>query len=101
MKSIIKLPLSSLLSEDNLTEYRRVKEISESEIQFIVANVSTNLVWHTKSNCFKFWKLEVQSHLVKSSDKIVLSEYPEQYAYIASEWKNNSNEIVILLEMCH
>ena len=81
--------LKSLLQQQNLTD-------------FVVANIGTQLSWVSSGNCFQFWKSEVKPHLVRDPDMdFSTDDFPNGYAYIASEWSGPFQNNVVLLEMYH
>jgi hypothetical protein len=50
-----------------------------------------------------FWKLEVRPHLVLEPERpFDVSEFPEGYCYIASEWKaGDETQPIVVLEQHH
>ena len=110
MEVITKLPLSKLFSEDPSIEFERKDQLFENDlklmlksgkVQFVTANVGNPIIWQEIENCYEFWKSEVRSHIVLNPERIDLSEYPGEYAYIASRWEGSNGKSIVLLEMCH
>ena len=65
-------------------------------VRFVVADVGTSLRWIPESECFDFWKHEVQPHLVEPGQRVSLDQVPGQYAYFTSQWDDGSSPIVLL-----
>jgi hypothetical protein len=69
-------------------------------VQFIVANCGIKLNWIPMQERFKFWET-VRSHVADPSKTIYLKEFPNETAYIASQWRGSMGESLILLETHH
>lgn len=61
-----------------------------------------------KSDTYDFWKEEIKVRIVepeKADCGFYLEEYPNEYCYIAREYRNNKNKedaiSYIVLQMCH
>lgn len=77
-----------------------IKEILQSgPIQFLIADVGHKLEIIDASQCFKFWKAEVEKHLADKPTR--LEDYPNEYLYFASKWIAQGLSPVILLEKHH
>ena len=74
--------------------------LRDGPLQFVVANPGDKLRWIDAQGIFKFWKSELIPHLYDPK-KLHLDDYPDAYFYLASEWRLDSGEAVILLEICH
>lgn len=103
MSVITELPLSRLTS--TLGEATHVGEVGSDSIRdllrsgvlrFVVADVGASLRWIPESECFDFWKQEVQPHLVEPGQRVSLDQVPGQYSYFASQWEDGSSPIVLL-----
>jgi hypothetical protein len=73
-------------------------------VTFVVANIGQPLTWVEPSFAFRFWKEEVQLHLVdppSAEAGFSLESFPGGYAYVASEWSGGSAPAVVLLGMHH
>jgi len=66
----------------------------------MVADVGAKPKWVLQSECFTFWKNDVQSHLAEPAQRVVLDEMPGAYCYFASEWEADGLPIVVL-QLCH
>lgn len=110
-KVISRLPLTELRTEgqDTALERKRfltsddIKELIKTQpVTFVVADVGRKLNWVAPDNCFQFWKSEVKPNLVDDPDgQINLSDFPDDYAYLASKWTGKQQDTVVLLEKYH
>lgn len=79
-----------------------VKDIvKQYPVEFVIADVGLKLKWIAIDKCYDFWKSEVEKHLVDSPEKFHLEDFPNEYAYIASEWVGEIQAPIILLEKYH
>ena len=109
-KIVVTIPLQNLWTQENDIEARRISYLTKPElkeflkksvVKFVVADVGQNLKWVDMGQCFDFWKSEVQKHLADNINKIDLDIFPDNYAYIGSEWTNNNGIPIVLLEKVH
>ena len=110
-KIITSLPLESIWYEEEEINALKVGYVSFSEIEnylrlskvrFVVANVGDELHWIELDKCFQFWKDEVKPHLASDLDKIYLDNFPDHYAYVASNWRQEDAAMpIVLLERYH
>jgi hypothetical protein len=49
---------------------------------------------------FDFWK-ETKPHIAEPQRPIILKEFPGEIAYVASEWRGQNGQCLILLESYH
>src|SRR5215203_4926531 len=84
---------SSFLTKERIKEMLR-----NGPVDFILADVGNKLEWIATSNCYNFWKSEVEIHLTENLPEIDLDDFPNDYAYIASEWTGDIKTPIILLE---
>jgi hypothetical protein len=92
---------------------RRVRPISASEVRefmriglkdFCVADVSHPLRWLDPASLFEFLKHEVLPRLVDPSSAeqgFSLDDFPGGYAYLASEWQDDTGGKTVLFEKYH
>lgn len=108
MESIItKMPLDKLEFDNKDFKKCRFlvieeikKLLTQNQISFAIADVGKPLEFIKSEAVFEFWKKN-KENIAKDLDKINLEDYPEEFAFVASEWISNSNEKVILLEKHH
>src|SRR5437867_3382713 len=69
-------------------------------IEFVVADPGPlPLRWISLTDCHKFWKSEVKAHLAEPYAKARLRDFPGEYFYFASQWRDpNSTLPIVLLE---
>ena len=103
------MPLTEIWDDDGPLEATRERfldldqlkgMLSQSPVEFVVANPGAPLKRIPVEKCFEFWKSEVKSHLA-SADGFSLEDFPGEYAYVASEWSGELEATVVLLEMHH
>ncbi len=108
---VIRIPLDELWDDSGPLIAERVRCLSKLDLRelvrlgavtFYVAEGGGPLRRVEPAECFDFWKSEIEPHLVDPPEKrIYLDDYPDGYAYVASEWKTNDGTSVVLLEMYH
>lgn len=84
------------LTADNIQDM-----LKEYPIEFVVANVGEKLKWISYEKSFDFWKTELKPHLANDINSINLDNFPDNYAYIASEWTGEIQTLIVLLEKYH
>jgi hypothetical protein len=104
---VTKLPLDELTVDKIAFERKRnllPVEIEEflklNNVEFITADVGHPINKISNEAAFKFWK-ESKSNIVKDFDYIRLEDYPQEYAYLASEWISEAGNRLIVLEKYH
>jgi hypothetical protein len=107
---ITQLPLTILWTDQKELKAKRLRYVDRKRIRelmkeipivFVVADVGSKLKWINPDKCYQFWKEEVQDRLAENPDKVHLDDFPNGYAYIASEWTRENKEPIILLEKAH
>jgi hypothetical protein len=103
MSVITKLPLSHLTTPRG--EAKRVGDIGFDAIRnllrvgtvrFVVADVGSPLHWVPETECFDMWKNDVKPHLAGPDQQVYLEQFPDEYAYFASQWDDGSSPIILL-----
>jgi hypothetical protein len=109
-KIVTTLPLPNLWTDVADLQSVRIQYLNKEQVSamlkngpvaFVVANVGEKPRWIEPDQCYTFWKTEVNPHLASYSDRIHLEDFPDEYAYIASEWSGDTTAPVILLEKIH
>jgi len=109
-KIVTEIPLKQIWTDTGDLSTVRNRYLGKSEIKemikniqtpFVVADVGQKLIWIDKEKTFDFWKNEVEKHLVLDHNHIDIGNYPDHYAYIASEWLNEDSNAIIVLEKTH
>ena len=110
IRLVTKIPLSEIWKFDqdfdsNRKYYLNEEQINNilqiSKVDFIVADVGHHLHWVGADHCYDVWKNEIKNHLANLNEHIILENYPDNYAYLASEWTTKSLIPIILLEKIH
>ncbi len=107
-QKILQTPVKDFQLGNGLDTYRRNRQLTrenikvilqKNSIQFLIADVGHKLEIIDASQCFTFWKAEVEKHLASKSTR--LEDYPDEYLYFASEWVAEGLNPVLLLEKHH
>jgi hypothetical protein len=108
LKVVTMTPLTELWTDEGLVDAKRGRQLSTSDLKeilndviFVVADVGQKLNWIKKEKVFDFWKTDLQKHLWNKSDEIKLDNFPDNYAYLATEWTDKADTKIILLEKLH
>ncbi len=109
-KIVTTIPLENIWTDQNEIQANRTSYLTSDEIksllkksfvQFIVADIGHKLKWIDKDQGFNFWRTEVERHLANDINHIVLNNFVDNYAYVASEWTGEHGTSIILLEKFH
>jgi hypothetical protein len=93
-------PVSAVRSRD-LTSADIRDLLRSGPVRFVVANVGAESKWVPLSECFAFWKGEVQGHLADPEQRVELDRFPDGYCYFASEWSAPDGPPIVVLEGTH
>ena len=106
---VTKLPLAELWDESGTLTGDRLRTLDQSNlaellrtapVQFVVADCGLQLRWIPTEQRFEFWKA-IRLQIADPSRPMYLKQFPNETAYIASEWRGRSGESLILLEAHH
>lgn len=109
-KIVTKIPITELWNSElviatNRNQYLLTQDVNELlkilPFQFVIADVGLHLKWINKEKCFNFWKTVAKNHIVDNIKKIELAICPDNYAFIASKWITDQQDIIVLLEKLH
>ncbi len=76
--------------------------LRQSPVEFLLADVGTPLRRVDISKCSEFWEAEAEAHIVNDPDSgFRLEDFPDGYAYVASEWSGGIKTPIVLLEKHH
>ena len=105
---VVSLPLEELWTREGPLMAQKRRDLSLGEIvrllragpvRFVVADLGQPMEWVVEADCFTFWKSEAKRHVVDSvSEGFHLDDFPDQYAYVASEWAVDPGSPIVLLE---
>ena len=106
---VTRLPLVELWDDAGSVSATEVRDLAAEHIRdllragpvrFVVADVGSPLRWVPVSDCFRFWKAEVQSR-VAGPGGAYLDDFPGGYCYFASEWEPVEGLPIVLLAVAH
>jgi hypothetical protein len=108
MESVItKMPIDKLELDNKdfkKCRYLVIEEIkkilTQNPISLAIADIGKPLEFIESETVFEFWKKN-KENIAKDLDKIILEDYPNEFAFIASEWISNTGDKLILLEKHH
>ena len=105
---VTEIPLKEIWNHEGAIEAIRDRYLSANAlknmlkkfpVEFVIANVGDPLKSVPISMCYDFWKSEVKAHLVSNPEESFrLEDFPEEYAYLASEWSGEIQNPIVLLE---
>ena len=107
LRVVIAMPLEELWDDDGAFG-RRVEHLSADQIKAILklgpvrlveADVGEPLRWTALDDCYARWK-QVSAN-VANADRFFLEDFPDQWAFVASEWEGRLGERLILFEKHH
>ena len=106
---VTKIPLTELWNEAGTIPSECIRSIDEGallelirscSVQFVIADCGLKLDWIPIDNRFSFWKT-VRSQIADPTKPIFLGSFPQETAYVASEWRGRAGECLVLLEKYH
>jgi hypothetical protein len=108
-RNITELPLQELWDDRGMVAARRLRDLAAADVRellrsgpvrFVVAGLGAKPKWVPESDCFAFWKSEVQARVAVPGNRIVLEDFPSGYCYVAAAWEAEGRPIVVL-QICH
>lgn len=106
---VTKIPLTELWDESGTLSNERLRMVDKNNLaellqtgplQFVVADCGLKLMWIPTQQRFEFWK-RVKPQIADPAKPICREQFPNETAYIASEWRGPGGERLILLEKHH
>jgi hypothetical protein len=103
------MPLTEVWDDSGARSSERIRDLDQSglhalmrsgPVQFVVATPGLRLNWIPVENRFDFWK-KVRPQIAAPAKRIYLRQFPNETAYVASEWRGRTGECLILLETFH
>jgi hypothetical protein len=97
---VTKLPLTEMWDETGTLLGERIRHLDPNlvrelvqtdPVQFIVADCGAKLNWIPAQERFEFWKT-VRPYIADPSKPITLKQFPNETAYIASQWRGSAGE---------
>jgi hypothetical protein len=106
---ITRMPLAELWDDAGPVVARRGGDLTAADIsellragrvRFVVADIGVPPRWVPESECFAFWKAEVQPRVADPA-AANLSEFPGGYCYFAAKWVPPSGSPIVALQRSH
>ena len=107
---VTKIPLDELWNDSAMLAYERQEYLTERQVQDLVfkgdiavaeASCGLKLSWVSPNSALEFFKKKVKGHIVDDTDRIILTDYEDEWCYLASVWVDANGQKVILLETYH
>ncbi|HVS40416.1 MAG TPA: hypothetical protein VMS17_32965 [Gemmataceae bacterium] len=104
------MPLDELWDDSGVVAARWIKDLAAAEIRellnggairWVVADIGKKPKWIPELDGFTFWKEEVKPRLVDGEYQARLQDFPGEYCYTASEWRDARGRPVVLLYRHH
>ena len=101
---MIRTPLTEIWNDERALEVRFLRGLDLEDMRallkrgaahFVIVEPGLPLRWILPAECFRFWKTEVQQHLVFGACVPYLM--PDGHAYAASEWEPLDGVPIIVL----
>lgn len=106
---VTKIPLTEIWADRGTISNERLRRLDQSNLaellragplQFLVADCGLKLMWIPTQQRFEFWET-VKPQIADPAKPIYREQFPDETAYIASEWRGRAGECLILLEKHH
>lgn len=103
------MPLTEIWDDSGTLSKERIRDLDQSDlrelvrsgcVQFVVATPGSKLNWIPAEKRFEFWNT-VRPQIADPAKPIVLRDFPNETAYVASEWRGRAGESLVLLETFH
>lgn len=107
LRRVTRIPLEELWDDKGAFGQRlsyltahRIKEIlRQAPVRLVEADVGAGLRWTAPEDCYARWK-QVAAN-VADPDGFSLEDFPDDVAFVASEWRGRAGERLIVLELHH
>ena len=106
---VTNIPLTEIWDDSGTLNCERLRYLDWSAlrdlvrsccVQFIVADAGLKLDWIQTEKRFELWK-SIRPQIADPAKPILLGNFPNETAYIASEWRGRAGECLVLLERHH
>ena len=113
LRVVSQIPVSELWDASGVLELKRGRTLGRSEVgellgmpglRVAVADVGSPLRWINGRELFAFWKRDAKLRIVPpaiADTGFCLEDFPDGYAYIATQWEAAAQPPVVLLEHYH
>lgn len=108
-KIVSQTPIKRLWTDAGEVNASRQKYLNRAELKelvaqqpltFVIATIGSKLSWIHEDACYDFWNTDVEKH-IPEEEEFSLEDFPGHYAYVPSEWIDESGKRIILLETHH
>ena len=84
----------------------RLEDIREllraGAVEFVIADAGSALKWIAVPECHAFWKNEVKARVANPTPKVRREDFPGEYFFLASQWRDPKSPCpIVLLERHH
>ncbi len=93
-------PISATCSRD-LSAAGLRELLRQGPVRFVVADIGSKPSWVPETDCFDFWKREVQPHLAEPNSQTDLEQFPGGYCYFVAEWEDTGRATIVVLQRSH
>jgi hypothetical protein len=91
---------AAAVRERDLTEAEIRDLLRAGAVQFVVRDPGLPAATIPLEECFAFWKREVQPRIIEA-EAFRLEDFPGQYAFAASEWRQAGCVPIVVLDRRH
>jgi hypothetical protein len=92
---VIEAKRMEYLNKENIKQI-----LSQQAVKFVIVNLGDKLKWIDERDCFDFWKKTAKQNIAET-ERIILEDFPREFAFGASRWVLKDETIIIVLEMFH
>jgi len=106
---VTKMPLNEIWDDRGTITGERIRYLDQSAVReivgsgavrFLVGDPGLKLDWIPIEKQFEFWKT-AKPQIASHDRPVRREEFPNEFFYVASEWRGRADECVILLERHH
>jgi hypothetical protein len=110
---VTRLPLTELWDAQGVLRMERGRVVGREQVadllrngrvRFVLADCGSPLRWIPPNDSYRFWNEEVKHHLVEpevAENGFRLEDWPGQYCFVGTEWGEDPQDNVVLLETHH
>lgn len=112
-KIVTSFNIEELWNENEVISARQIRDLDyeeivellkTSKISFVIADIGMPIKWIPIQENYDFWKKELKNRVTdpeKAKKGFRLEDYPGEYCYLVSEWKDNLRNTFLLLKKYH
>lgn len=81
---------------------REIQEILNSyPVEFVVVDIGKEIQWISVDKYYEFRESKAKKNIAEDYSNIETDKFPNEFAFVASEWNGNIQTPLILLEKYH